>query len=122
MYLWNENIIHRYANSILIIIIIIFILNRNLKPDSIYLRGENNEQNCSLIISDIIPSSVTYDLRMRTRLPRRMYYNILKKIFTKLIFRFSRCSFIYSTGNIRIRRIYNSIGYIFIRLYTFRYD
>jgi hypothetical protein len=51
----------------------IFIVIRNLKPDSIYLRGENNEQNCSLVISDIIPSSVAYDLRMRTRLPRRMY-------------------------------------------------
>lgn len=51
----------------------ILILNRNLKPDSIYLRGESNEQNCSLIIGDITPSSVAYDIRMRTRLPRRMY-------------------------------------------------
>ncbi len=48
-----------------------FISNRNLKPDCIYLRGENNEQNCSLIIGDMIPSSVAYDIRMRTRLPRR---------------------------------------------------
>ncbi|CAF3439061.1 unnamed protein product, partial [Rotaria sp. Silwood2] len=54
MFLWNQNIIHR-----------------NLKPDCIYLRGENNEENCSLIIGDMIPSSVAYDLRMRTRLPRR---------------------------------------------------
>ncbi|CAF0835460.1 unnamed protein product [Rotaria sp. Silwood1] len=54
MFLWNQNIIHR-----------------NLKPDCIYLCGENNEENCSVIIGDIIPSSVAYDLRMRTRLPRR---------------------------------------------------
>ncbi len=50
---------------------VFFISNRNLKPDCIYLRGENNEQNCSLIIGDMIPSSVAYDIRMRTRLPRR---------------------------------------------------
>ncbi|CAF1184773.1 unnamed protein product [Rotaria sordida] len=55
MFLWNQNIVHR-----------------NLKPDCIYLRGENNEENCSLIIGDIIPLSVAYDLRMRTRLPRRL--------------------------------------------------
>ncbi|CAF3366248.1 unnamed protein product [Rotaria sp. Silwood1] len=55
MFLWNQNIIHR-----------------NLKPDCIYLCGENNEENCSVIIGDIIPSSVAYDLRMRTRLPRRL--------------------------------------------------
>ncbi|CAF3400784.1 unnamed protein product [Rotaria socialis] len=54
MFLWNQHVVHR-----------------NLKPDCIYLRGENNEQNCSLVISDIIPSSVAYDIRMRTRLPRR---------------------------------------------------
>ncbi|UJR27265.1 hypothetical protein I4U23_008560 [Adineta vaga] len=54
MYLWSQNIIHR-----------------NLKPDSIYLRGETHTENCSLIIGDMIPSSVAYDVRMRTRLPRR---------------------------------------------------
>ncbi len=52
--------------------------NRNLKPDSIYLRGENNEENCSVVIGDLIPVSVAYDLRMRTRLPRRMYSYLLR--------------------------------------------
>ncbi len=47
--------------------------NRNLKPDSIYLRGKTIEENCSLVIGDMIPSSISYDLRMRTRLARRMY-------------------------------------------------
>lgn len=52
-------------------------LNRNIKPDSIYLRGENNEESCSLVIGDVIPASVSYDLRMRTRLPRRKYHHPL---------------------------------------------
>ena len=61
-----------------------FSLNRNIKPDSIYLRGENNEDNCSLVIGDLIPASVAYDLRMRTRLPRRKYHPLLRK--TRIIF------------------------------------
>ena len=64
--------------------IILFVSNRNLKPDSIYLRGENNEENCFLVISDMVPPSVAYDIRMRTRLPRRMYdYYLLKKDFLR---------------------------------------
>lgn len=49
-------------------------LNRNLKPESIYLRGEGDEQNCSLVIGDMVPPTVAYDIRMRTRLPRRKYF------------------------------------------------
>ncbi|CAF0899843.1 unnamed protein product [Didymodactylos carnosus] len=56
MYLWNQNIVHR-----------------NLKPESIFLRGEDNEQNCSIVIGDMVPLSVAYDLRIRPRLPRRTY-------------------------------------------------
>jgi len=73
MYLWSQNIVHRLINELdFFFMSVFFISNRNLKPDCIYLRGENNEQNCSLIIGDMIPSSVAYDIRMRTRLPRRM--------------------------------------------------
>ena len=56
-----------------------FLPNRNVKPDSIYLRGEDNEENCSLVIGDLVPASVAYDLRMRTRLPRRMYHHLRAK-------------------------------------------
>jgi hypothetical protein len=51
---------------------IVLFSNRNLKPASIYLRGEVNETQCSLIIGDMTPPSVALDIRMRTRLPRRM--------------------------------------------------
>ncbi|CAF0756570.1 unnamed protein product [Adineta ricciae] len=64
MYLWNQKIIHR-----------------NLKPDSIYLRGESHAENCSLVVGDMIPPSVAYDVRMRTRLPRRALSYTAPEIF-----------------------------------------
>ena len=73
MHLWNQNIVHQLRDYVLTIFAFIYFFNRNLKPESIYLRGENSEENCSLVLGDMVPSSVAYDLRMRTRLPRRMY-------------------------------------------------
>jgi hypothetical protein len=51
---------------------------RNLKPDSIYLRTDNQAEQCSLVLADLAPASVAYDMKMRTRLPRRMYLAVVR--------------------------------------------
>ena len=72
MYLWSQNIVHRCVDDVqLRIVRIVFHSSRNLKPESVYLRDATNQQHDTLVIGDMLPASVAYDLRMRTRLPRR---------------------------------------------------